>query len=139
MQQRVAIAQALIMQPKILLMDEAFSALDPATRADMQALVRRLWAERGTTILFVTHNIAEAVHLGTRVVVLAREPGDEGGANVVLDMALPEPSHTPAEWRKSKQFAELVEHLETNSRRPTRRACAPQAIVVAETSTGIYS
>ena len=73
MQQRVAIAQALIMKPTILLMDEAFSALDPATRADMQRLVRTLWAKTGTTILFVTHNIAEAIYLGSRVVVLGRE------------------------------------------------------------------
>src|SRR5712671_3136930 len=57
MQQRVAIAQALIMKPRILLMDEAFSALDPATRLDMQRLVRTLWRQTGTTILFVTHNI----------------------------------------------------------------------------------
>src|ERR1035438_7047839 len=54
MQQRVAIAQALIMNPTVLLMDEAFSALDPATRSDMQRLVRTLWAKTGSTILFVT-------------------------------------------------------------------------------------
>lgn len=89
MQQRVAIAQALIMRPKILLMDEAFSALDPATRGDMQKLVRRLWRETGTTILFVTHNIAEAVYLGTRVVVLGKE-SPEASARVVLDLDIPE-------------------------------------------------
>ena len=61
MQQRVAIAQALIMRPKILLMDEAFSALDPGTRAGMQRLIKDLWRETGTTILFVTHNPREAV------------------------------------------------------------------------------
>lgn len=85
MQQRVAIAQALIMRPKILLMDEAFSALDPATRADMQKLVRTLWRETGTTVLFVTHNIAEAIYLGTRVVVLGKEAPD-ASARVTLDM-----------------------------------------------------
>jgi NitT/TauT family transport system ATP-binding protein len=89
MQQRVAIAQALIMKPKILLMDEAFSALDPATRSDMQKLVRRLWRETGTTILFVTHNIAEAVYLGTRVVVLGKE-SPASSAKVVLDVDVPE-------------------------------------------------
>jgi len=89
MQQRVAIAQALIMKPKILLMDEAFSALDPATRNDMQKLVRRLWRETGTTILFVTHNIAEAVYLGTRVVVLGKE-SPETSARVVLDVEVPD-------------------------------------------------
>src|SRR6516162_6246636 len=70
MQQRVAIAQALMMKPPILLMDEAFSALDPATRKGMQRLIRDLWRESGTTIVFVTHNTQEAVCLGTRVIAL---------------------------------------------------------------------
>ncbi len=64
MQQRVAIAQALMTKPRILLMDEAFSALDPGTRSDMQRLIRELWRETGTTILFVTHNTHEALRLG---------------------------------------------------------------------------
>ncbi len=72
MQQRVAIAQALIMRPKILLMDEAFSALDPGTRAGMQRLIKDLWRETGTTVLFVTHNPREAVILATRVIALGR-------------------------------------------------------------------
>jgi len=70
MQQRVAIAQALIMQPPILLMDEAFSALDPGTRRGMQKLIKELWRESGTTVVFVTHNTREAVWLGTRVIAL---------------------------------------------------------------------
>jgi NitT/TauT family transport system ATP-binding protein len=87
MQQRVAIAQALIMNPGVLLMDEAFSALDPATRAAMQAMIRRVWSEHRTTILFVTHNIQEACRLGSRVVVLARAEADSG-SRVALDMQL---------------------------------------------------
>jgi NitT/TauT family transport system ATP-binding protein len=71
MQQRVAIAQALIMRPPILLMDEAFSALDPGTRRGMQGLIKTVWAETRTTIVFVTHNTREAVCLGTRVIALA--------------------------------------------------------------------
>lgn len=70
MQQRVAIAQALMMRPPILLMDEAFSALDPATRRGMQRLIKDLWRETGTTVIFVTHNTREAVWLGTRVIAL---------------------------------------------------------------------
>src|SRR5712692_9002108 len=70
MQQRVAIAQALIMQPPILLMDEAFSALDPGTRTGMQRLIKDLWRESATTIVFVTHNIHEAVCLSTRVIAI---------------------------------------------------------------------
>jgi NitT/TauT family transport system ATP-binding protein len=90
MQQRVAIAQALIMRPKILLMDEAFSALDPGTRAGMQRLIRDLWRETGTTILFVTHNPREAVILATRVIALGRTGGDEDGANIVLNLSVPD-------------------------------------------------
>ena len=90
MQQRVAIAQALIMRPKILLMDEAFSALDPGTRAGMQRLIKDLWRETGTTILFVTHNPREAVTLATRVIALGRTGTDEDGANIVLNLAVPD-------------------------------------------------
>ncbi len=90
MQQRVAIAQALIMRPKILLMDEAFSALDPGTRAGMQRLIKDLWRETGTTILFVTHNPREAVTLATRVIALGRTGGDEDGANIVVDLTVPD-------------------------------------------------
>jgi NitT/TauT family transport system ATP-binding protein len=79
MQQRVAIAQALILRPPILLMDEAFSALDPGTRRGMQRLIKDLWRESGTTIVFVTHNTREAVCLGTRIVALA--------GSVALDFA----------------------------------------------------
>jgi len=92
MQQRVAIAQALITRPRILLMDEAFSALDPGTRKGMQRLIRQLWKETGATILFVTHNTQEALHLGTRVVVLAKE-SPEQGSRVMLDLPVPEPCH----------------------------------------------
>src|ERR1700722_9566402 len=86
MQQRVAIAQALILKPPILLMDEAFSALDPGTRTGMQRLIKELWRESGTTIVFVTHNTREAVCLGTRVVALAKDSSGEGGASVALDL-----------------------------------------------------
>ncbi len=81
MQQRVAIAQALIMQPPILLMDEAFSALDPGTRRGMQRLIKELWSQTRTTIVFVTHNTREAVCLSTRVIALA--------GPVALDAAVP--------------------------------------------------
>jgi NitT/TauT family transport system ATP-binding protein len=90
MQQRVAIAQALMTQPRILLMDEAFSALDPTTRTDMQRWIRGLWRETGTTILFVTHNTHEALYLGTRVVVLAKD-SFTSGSSVRLDLPVPEP------------------------------------------------
>lgn len=90
MQQRVAIAQALSMRPKILLMDEAFSALDPGTRLGMQRLIRALWRETVTTILFVTHNPREAVILATRVIALGRPHSSDDGAEVVLDLPVPD-------------------------------------------------
>src|SRR5450432_652615 len=90
MQQRVAIAQALMTQPRILLMDEAFSALDSATRRGMQDLIRQLWRNTGATILFVTHNAQEALSLGTRLIVLARESA-ASASRIALDMAVPEP------------------------------------------------
>lgn len=88
MQQRVAIAQALINKPKILLMDEAFSALDPGTRKDMQRLIRQLWHDTGLTVLFVTHNTQEALYLGTRVIVLGKE-SPELGSQIAMQLEVP--------------------------------------------------
>ena len=91
MQQRVAIAQALIMQPKILLMDEAFSALDPGTRSGMQRLIKKIWRETGTTILFVTHNTREAISLSTRIIALVKSHIEGQGSTVALDLPVPDP------------------------------------------------
>jgi len=74
MQQRVAIARAVAYEPSILLMDEPFAAVDAQTRADLEDLVRALWRRLGVTILFVTHDIDEAVYLGQRVVMLSSSP-----------------------------------------------------------------
>jgi NitT/TauT family transport system ATP-binding protein len=112
MQQRVAIAQALIMRPRILLMDEAFSALDPGTRAGMQRLIKDLWRETGTTVLFVTHNPREAVILATRVIALGRTVSEigaeEDGANVVLDFSVPDHGD-------EQQIADLTRRLEVTA------------------------
>jgi NitT/TauT family transport system ATP-binding protein len=89
MQQRVAIAQALILKPPILLMDEAFSALDPGTRAGMQRLIKELWRESGATIVFVTHNTREAVCLGTRIIALAKDSSGTQGSSIALDLDVP--------------------------------------------------
>jgi NitT/TauT family transport system ATP-binding protein len=74
MQQRVAIARAVAYEPSTLLMDEPFAAVDAQTRADLEDLVRALWQRLGVTILFVTHDIDEAVYLGQRVVMLSASP-----------------------------------------------------------------
>lgn len=75
MKQRVAIARALANSPEVLLMDEPFSALDPQTKADMQLLMRQIWQVEKPTVLFVTHDIEEAVFLSSRIFVLTSRPG----------------------------------------------------------------
>jgi NitT/TauT family transport system ATP-binding protein len=113
MQQRVAIAQALVMKPKVLLMDEAFSALDPGTRAAMQKLIRQVWKETKTTVLFVTHNIDEAVRLGTRIVVLAKECAvDAEGSRVALDLAVPDADDRVSKARFAEEIADVVRRVE---------------------------
>jgi YVTN family beta-propeller protein len=89
MQQRVAIVQALMTEPPILLMDEPFSALDPGTRRKMQQMVRHMWQSTGTTVLFVTHNTQEALGMGGRVIVLAKDSHDQG-SRVALDLKVPD-------------------------------------------------
>ena len=95
MQQRVAIAQALIMKPPVLLMDEPFGALDPDTREDLQIFLLELWDEENLTIFFVTHDLEEACFLGSRMLVLSQYYQDDRGreakrgAKLVSDLALP--------------------------------------------------
>lgn len=88
MRQRVALARALALRPRVLLMDEPFAALDAQQRGLMQRELSRIWAETGQTILFVTHNLEEALYLSDRVVLMAIDPGQ-----IVLDerVDLPRP------------------------------------------------
>jgi len=93
MQQRLAIAQALIKRPRILLLDEPFGALDPGIRADMHGLITRLWQDYALTIIMVTHDIREAFTLGTRVLALDKRRHDPHaphrfGATAVYDLPL---------------------------------------------------
>lgn len=95
MQQRLAIAQALIRKPRILLLDEPFGALDPGIRLDMHALITELWQDCGLTILMVTHDIKEAFKLGTRVLAFDKRRHDPHaphrfGSTAVYDFPLTE-------------------------------------------------
>ena len=112
MQQRVAIAQALMMKPRILLMDEAFSALDPATRTSLQRMLREIWQETKPTVVFVTHNTAEALSLGTRVVVLAKQ--GQTGARIALDHRMTTTGMSLK--RDGQDFLSLMERIEDCSR-----------------------
>jgi NitT/TauT family transport system ATP-binding protein len=111
MQQRVAIAQALMMKPPVLLMDEAFSALDPSTRASLQQQLRGIWHEAKPTVLFVTHNTSEALLLGTRLIILGPHREGSQESNVLLDMPLPQSSDTIAVRKQSREFLELKEFV----------------------------
>jgi len=103
MQQRVAIARALAFDPKLLLMDEPFGALDEMTRERMNLELMRIWNRTKTTVVFVTHSIPEAVFLSTRVVVMSARPGR---ISRVVDVDLPQPR--TADTRESERYFELV-------------------------------
>ena len=107
MRQRVAIARTLILRPRIILMDEPFGALDPATRLDMQDLLVRLWREVQATVLFVTHSVEEAVYLGDRVFVMATTPG-----RIAAEIALPAPTALARETQTEPWFHERVRDLQ---------------------------
>jgi NitT/TauT family transport system ATP-binding protein len=88
MQQRVALARVLVNQPRVLLMDEPFCSLDAQSRLQMQQMLLRLWHELHMTVVFVTHDVDEAVFLSSRVIVLTRRPG-RIKAQIPVDLSRP--------------------------------------------------
>lgn len=114
MQQRAAIAQALIMKPPLLLMDEPFGALDPDTRDELQIFLLELWERENLTIFFVTHDLTEACFLGSRLLVLSQYYTDDRGVDatnrggrIVADYALPSVANS-TEVKESIEFQQLI-------------------------------
>jgi NitT/TauT family transport system ATP-binding protein len=107
MQQRVAIARALVRRPNILLMDEPFSALDAMMRVELQDLLLKLWADLGLTVLFVTHDLDEALYLAQRVIMLTASPG-RIAEEVRVPLAYP---RRQIETRSDHTYLELRERL----------------------------
>ena len=94
---------ALVLSPRIILMDEPFGALDPTTRLNMQALLVQLWQEAQATVFFVTHSIEEAVYLGDRVYIFSSAPG-----TILKEMAVPKPHRPTKEMQREPAFLEKV-------------------------------
>jgi NitT/TauT family transport system ATP-binding protein len=117
MQQRVAIARALAFDPKLLLMDEPFGALDEMTRERMNLELMGIWNRTKTTVVFVTHSIPEAVFLSTRVIVMSARPGR---ISKVVDIDLPQPR--TADARETKRYFELVTEVREALRSPEPEA-----------------
>jgi ABC-type nitrate/sulfonate/bicarbonate transport system ATPase subunit len=107
MQQRVAIARALAYNPAVLLMDEPFAALDALTREEMQLFLVDVWRETKKTVIYVTHNVAEAVYLADRVIILSPHPGT---VKADVRVALPRPRDTLSVEFLEKQ-KEIVSHI----------------------------
>jgi NitT/TauT family transport system ATP-binding protein len=117
-QQRVAIAQSLITKPKILLMDEPFGALDPGTREHMQILLLDLWEQYKMTVFFVTHDLEEAVFVGTRIIVLSQYYEDargekcaNRGSRIVADYPLDKKTVASTGVKRTAEFGALIQDI----------------------------
>jgi NitT/TauT family transport system ATP-binding protein len=118
--QRVAIAQAMIMKPQILLMDEPLGALDVGTREAMQIFIQELWGQTEQTILFITHDLEEAIFMGTRLIVLSQYYKDgRNGSKIVEDIKIPWPQPRPTTIKHTKEFNDIMEGIRHSGLDPT--------------------
>jgi NitT/TauT family transport system ATP-binding protein len=108
-QQRVALARTLVLKPRIILMDEPFSALDEPTRLEMQRLLVDLWAEVEATVLMVTRSIVEAVYLGDCLWIISKAPGRI--AREFKNLPIPQPGVHPLEIQRTPEFLKVVEEV----------------------------
>jgi NitT/TauT family transport system ATP-binding protein len=131
MQQRVSIARALALEPSILLMDEPFGALDEMTRERMNSEVQRIWQQTGTTVVFVTHSIPEAVFLSSKVVVMSPRPGR---IVRVIDVDLPRPRTD--DTRETARYFELITDVRETLRGRRGAAVASAERTLAEGAVG---
>src|SRR5216683_1234451 len=106
MQQRVAIARTLALRPSVILMDEPFGALDAQTRSDMQQLLLKVWDETASTILFVTHDVEEAIYLADRVFIMSARPG-----TIVEDIPVPFGRPRDPAVRQTVEFHDMQQHV----------------------------
>ena len=118
--QRVAIAQAMIMKPQTLLMDEPLGALDVGTREAMQVFIQELWGQTEQTILFITHDLEEAIFMGTRLIVLSQyyTGGGTNGAKIVQDIKIPWPQPRPTTIKHTQQFNDIMEGIRHSGLNP---------------------
>jgi NitT/TauT family transport system ATP-binding protein len=118
----VAIAQAMIMKPQILLMDEPLGALDVGTREAMQIFIQELWGQTEQTILFITHDLEEAIFMGTRLIVLSQyyKGGGNNGSKIVEDIKIPWPQPRPTTIKHTKQFNDIMEGIRHSGLDPTQ-------------------
>jgi NitT/TauT family transport system ATP-binding protein len=106
MQQRVAIARTLALRPSVILMDEPFGALDAQTRSEMQQLLLKVWDETASTILFVTHDVEEAIYLADRIFIMSAHPG-----TIVEDVQVPFDRPRDLDLKQRNEFHELQNYV----------------------------
>ena len=128
MRQRVQIARALINRPQVLLLDEPFGALDAQTRLEMQVLLLRVWEQHQATILFITHDVDEALFLSDRTYVLSARPG-RIQQEVLVPFGKPRRYDILGTEEFGRMKTEILNHLHKSHAAPTQKECSPGEVL----------